>query len=310
MAAQGRVVFTIGGFDGPRGIAAVNADGSDFRTIAAAVDTGGQPHGGTQSPRWTADGRIVFSSNRAGGPDDWHIFIVGADGGDTQQLTSGDDGIEYDGVLSPDGSTLLYAKALANPQGPAPFNGGGIFASDADGGRERQLAAVPQGTSPEYPDGAADELPDISPDGKRVAFTRAFTDEGGLFVVDTDGKGLRRIIDADFQATRPRWSPDGQWILFHSNADRFATESSNLWLVRPDGSDLRQLTYESEPGQAWAGDWSPAGDYVVYVHTTRNRATALDVAALDGTLTCTLYRASGTDAGWDPDWGPATVSGS
>jgi len=295
-ASDGRVAFTIGLFGGPQGVATINADGSGFQRILDAVDIPGQPHGGTDTPRWTPDGRILVSSNRAGGPDDWRIFIMNADGGDLLQVTGGEDGIEWDGVMSPDGTTIVYAKALPTPDGPAPFGGGGIYASDADGTNERLLAPVPPGTSPEFPEGAEDEFPDVSPDGLRVVFNRSHTDEGGLFVVNIDGTGLTRLIDIAMDPERPRWTPDGQWIVFHTNSGEYETESANLWVIRPDGTGLRQVTHESLPGQAWAADWSLDGEHIVLVESH------LDIIGLDGSPTCTLFHG----AGWNPDWGPAS----
>ncbi len=52
----------------------------------------------------------------------------------------------------------------------------------------------------------SDSGPDWSPDGKLIAFAST-RDGGGIFVVGTDGKGIRRVT-----ATRgktPEWSPDG-----------------------------------------------------------------------------------------------------
>jgi len=303
-ATAGRVTMTVGNLSRSLGIGTVNADGSGFAQVVEPGAERDQPHNGTEAPRWTPDGRILFDSNRTGGPDDWHIFIVDADGGDPIQLTGGDDGGEYNAVMAPDSSTMVYAKVLATPGGPGPYGGGGIFASEADGSHERQLAAVPEGVTPEFPEGAEDEWPDVSPDGQWVAFTRAHSSDGGLFSMKIDGTNLRRLTDYDMQPERPRWSPDGSLIVFHTNSERFETQSANLWVISPDGSGLRQLTHESLPGQAWAADWSPDGKHIVFVHTTRSRSTSLDVIGLDESMTCTLRQGGATTAGWDPDWGP------
>jgi Tol biopolymer transport system component len=297
-ATTGRVAMTVGAFEGVYGIAIVSADGSGFQQIVEPGQTRDQPHAGTEGPRWAPDGRILFGSNRAGGPDDWHVFAVAAAGAEPVELTGGDDGIEYNPVLSPDGSTLAYAKAVTTPDGPDPFRDAGLFVSDADGSNERQLTTTPAG--------AVDEWPDISPDGQWVAFNRAHAAEGGLYVIRLDGTGLRQVIQATFEPLRPRWSPDGRWIVLSSNAERNQTESANVWIVAPDGSGLRQLTHESVPGQAWAPDWSPDGEHVVFVHGPG----VLDVIGLDGTPTCTLWRGTGADAGWDPDWAPPAEAAS
>jgi Tol biopolymer transport system component len=298
-ASDGRIAMTFG--DGTtNGIATINADGSDYREIVEQGPRREQPHGGTEAPRWTPDGRILFDSNRSGGPDDWHIFVVEADGGDPIQLTEGDDGIENYPVMSADGSVLVYSKYLATPEGPGPFGGGGIFLSHADGSNERQLTSVPPGATPEFPEGAVDEWPDISPDGQRIVFTRGHSPEGGLYIVNSDGTGFRQLIDANFQALRPRWSPDGEWIVLHGNGGRFQIESANVWVIAPDGTGLRQLTFETVPGQAWAPDWSPDGQRIVFTHDAD-----AEIMDLTSSSTCTLRRPVSGLYPNDSDWGPA-----
>jgi TolB protein len=288
------VAFTSG--DGvSNGIAIINADGTQHRLLVPPGESRDQPHAGTESPRQSPHGRVVFSSNRAGGPDDWHIFAVSESGGEPVQITAGADGIEYHPAMSPDGRALAYGKAVATPGGPEPFRDAGIFVSDPDGAGERQLTTAPEG--------AADEWPDFSPDGRSIAFTRARSDEGGLFVIGLDGQGLTRLVDAELQPYRPRWSPDGSMIVFSSNADRASARSANVWVVGADGSGLRQLTQATGSEQAWAPDWSPDGIRIVFVHQqARAETTDLEVIGADGSPGCTLFSGSASTSAWDPDW--------
>ena len=43
----------------------------------------------------------------------------------------------------------------------------------------------------------------------------------------------------------PDWSPDGGRILFHSNVAADPDVSANLYTVRPNGTGLKQLTFET-----------------------------------------------------------------
>ena len=62
-------------------------------------------------------------------------------------------------------------------------------------------------------------------------------------------------------------SPDGQWIVFPlSIADLDANKRlTNLWIVRPDGSGLRQLT--TPPGDDSDPCWSADGRTLYYLST-------------------------------------------
>src|SRR5207245_1697432 len=93
---------------------------------------------------------------------------------------------------SPDGSTIAFQFKddvwLARP------DGGGLRALTQDGrGRE----------------------PVWSPDGRRIAFVRinfSFQTDGGLYVVNADGSGARRIAEA--RTEPPSWSPDGSRVAY------------------------------------------------------------------------------------------------
>lgn len=55
--------------------------------------------------------------------------------------------------------------------------------------------------------------PAISPDGKLIAFTRDGGDSG-LYVINIDGSGERRIYNDRELLRSPKWSPDGSKIVF------------------------------------------------------------------------------------------------
>jgi dipeptidyl aminopeptidase/acylaminoacyl peptidase len=69
--------------------------------------------------------------------------------------------------------------------------------------------------------------PDWSPDGRRIAFTSC---DKRLFTVRPDGADLRQVGSSAYS---PRWSTDGQWILFLSGP--------TLMRVRSDGELLTTI---------------------------------------------------------------------
>jgi dipeptidyl aminopeptidase/acylaminoacyl peptidase len=86
--------------------------------------------------------------------------------------------------------------------------------------------------------------PQISPDGRLVAFTVQTIDLENnrkprhIYVVPLSGGAPKRITDTGNLNDRPRWSPDSKQIAFIS--DR--SGSAQLWLIRPDGAGARQVT--------------------------------------------------------------------
>jgi Tol biopolymer transport system component len=98
----------------------------------------------------------------------------------------------------------------------------------------------------------------FSPDGKSFLFDGfgAPGESSGLHVYD--GASVRTIPGTE--GARPgRWSPDGQWIAFK--------RGKSLWLVRPDGSDLREIPLKNGP--ALPGfTWSSDGRFLAYTSAT------------------------------------------
>ncbi len=106
--------------------------------------------------------------------------------------------------------------------------------------------------------------PQLSPDGKAVAFTVQSVDleqdtkPKQIYVVPTAG-GLPKQVTTDGTANeRPRWSPDSKRIAFISNRGG----SSQVWVMNQDGSQPRQVTtLATEAGGVL---WSPDGNKLVF----------------------------------------------
>jgi Tol biopolymer transport system component len=68
------------------------------------------------------------------------------------------------------------------------------------------------------------------------------------------------------------WSPDGRFILFTSHRD-YPDNYTDVYVMRPDGSDVRRLTHQ----RAYTPAWSPDGEHIVF------SAPGLFVMSPDGT---------------------------
>ncbi len=95
---------------------------------------------------------------------------------------------------------------------------------------------------------------DVSPDGRTIVFDLA----GDLYTLAIGGGKATRITAGPGYDSQPRYSPDGQRVVFVS--DRSGSE--NLYAVRPDGQDLRWLT--TGKGQTFRSPaWTPDGQYII-----------------------------------------------
>jgi TolB protein len=162
-----------------------------------------------------------------------------------------------------------------------------------------------------------DRSPSLSPDGRRVAFTRyvadgAPLDPGGVFVVNVDGTGLTQL---DIVGEDAAWSPDGKQIVdTHALFDPGAAAPYNvaLWVMNADGSHKHQITLVGKRcDNACAGGeqhnegvWSPDGKRIAFkrdVYTSPEHFSIYTVAA-DGTDPRRVTP-EGMDVG-DPAWSP------
>ena len=73
-------------------------------------------------------------------------------------------------------------------------------------------------------------------------------------------------IDPGYDDSFPAWSPDGEWIALVRRewSEENPGRGNQVWIMHPDGSDLRQLT--NAEGEIYFGEpiWSPDSRYLLY----------------------------------------------
>jgi len=106
--------------------------------------------------------------------------------------------------------------------------------------------------------------PQISPDGRRVAFARSGFDimkdgqRSALWTVNSDGSELRPLLAPGRSAGSPRWSPDGGRLLYVSSVEGHS-ELFVRWMDSGQETNLTRLA-ESPGGLAW----SPDGNWIAF----------------------------------------------
>ena len=88
--------------------------------------------------------------------------------------------------------------------------------------------------------------PQLSPDGRRVAFVVTTLSEdqdeylSNIWMVDTTGGEPRRFTTGPKRDTAPRWSPDGSRLAFIS--EREAKQKAQLYVMPANGGEPMWLT--------------------------------------------------------------------
>lgn len=181
---------------------------------------------------WMPDGRsLVFASDRAGG---YSIFRVPVEGGAAQVVAGGSAKLKHPSVARGSGEIVYESWAYEINLWETPVSSGRSEEGDA-------LAAM-------RPIVQSSDLwnhsPDLSADGKQLAFVSTRSGEPQVWVANRDGSSPRQVSAFTRAALRqPRWSADGSRILISASVlgqpDLYAIDAASGVTTRltNDGDD-------------------------------------------------------------------------
>jgi Tol biopolymer transport system component len=206
-------------------------------------------------------GTIAFASQT---PRDWDVYVSDVKSRKTRKLTD-QPALDYNAAVSPDGKRVAFVSERDGSME--------IYSMNADGTEQKRLTRA----------FALNDHPAWSPDGKQLVFTstRQPSDKpgqswNGLYLMNADGTGVKRLSPRGVAELSPAWSPrkdriaflapgqgvcvmkpdgserkvvvkdggwpafsgDGEWLYFH----KLHEGHWGVWRVRLDGSDLKRLT--------------------------------------------------------------------
>ena len=109
----------------------------------------------------------------------------------------------------------------------------------------------------------ADDMPQFSPDGRRVAFTSDRSGGFEIWVADPDGSNAVQLTSMGARASGyPHWSPDGERIVFHSNLEG----QWEVYAIPSAGGKPRNLS--SDPASDFFPSFSRDGRWI-YLNSNR-----------------------------------------
>ncbi len=200
------------------------------------------------NPVWSPDGQFLyFASDRSGIMNLWRVRIDEGSGridGEPQAVTASSQESALLS-LSRDGRRIAFAASDSKTQLEK-------VGFDPESGRVTGTAV------PLLKSALGIRSCRVSPDGRWIAFHSTVPQED-LFVVRTDGTGLRQLTNDRFNDRHPQWSPDGSRLLFYSNrSGRY-----QAWTVRAGGGGLEPLTRMAGVPVIYP-IWSPDGTRIAF----------------------------------------------
>lgn len=259
---------------GPRGrrtkrLAIMDQDGHNVRLLTKGNEL-------VLTPRFSPTNQeIAYMSYSTGQP---RVYLMNLATG-KREIVGDFPSMTFAPRFSPDGRKVIMSLQEGG--------GSSIFEMDLGTRQNRRLTNVP---------GSIDTGPSYAPDGSRIVFESDREGTQQLFVVNSDGAGVRRISFGNGRYSTPVWSPRGDYIAFTKQLmGRFL-----IGVMRPDGSGERIL---SEGFHNEGPTWAPNGRVLMFFRESQGkgggpRIHSVDITGYNERLVPTPAFAS------DPAWSP------
>src|SRR6187551_2310579 len=151
-------------------------------------------------------------------------------------------------ALPAQGTRLLRDPSLGPTQIAFTY-GGDLWVVGRQGGDARRLTSTR----------AVQAEPEVSPDGRSIAFTSNRAGVNAVYVVSMDGGDPRRLTWSPSGEVARGWTPDGRSVLFASGRVSAPTPYRKLWTIPVDGGPARPLPSY----MGFRGSFAPDGKRMV-----------------------------------------------
>lgn len=207
-----------------------------------------------------------------------------------------DDYFDHNPYWSPDGSQIAFTSSRDGDTD--------IYIINADGSNLYNVTADPSPllTAMLYMiKKSKDDWSSWSPDGGKIAFSSAQdnimmqTVEMNIYSSDVDGYNVINLTDTLEVDGVPRWSPNGNQLVFVSDRD----QGTNIFVMDSDGSNVVQLT-DKECDNDFPS-WSPDGNLIAFESNCNGNYDIYSIK-IDGSETEQLTDAPSIER--QPFWSP------
>jgi eukaryotic-like serine/threonine-protein kinase len=207
--------------------------------LARQITFGSGRYDGRAALEWTPDGRIVYSTVVNGKA---RLWLMGSDGGGARPLTPDtDDRGNWEAVVSPDGSFIVYVSTSDYPH---------LWRMSLSGRDPRQLTF-----------GHGEASPQISPDGEWIVYTARIADKPVLMKMPVAGGVPVQITDK--HSGNPAISPDGKLIAYQHWDEQPGSPPRTQIIPFSGGAPIKSFTFEPQQTIRWSTD----GDGLIFIRT-------------------------------------------
>ncbi len=241
----------------------INSDGTNLRRLTHSP-------GQAFSPVWSPDGKwIAFGCTPESGADG--ICIIRPDGTNLKPLLESQHSVSPSS-WSPDGRSIAYTGYVEDTAREQ------VFVMKADGTQQRQVTSLGNNHDASWSlDGrflvfASDR--DAKLDDSSSSWMREANVE--IYKMKADGSDQTRLSYTTYSNIHPRFSPDGQSIVY----EVFRYHFRSIYAMNADGSNPHHL------GQSvgYSPSWSPDARKIAFVgESDEGYSDAIDVMNSDGT---------------------------
>jgi len=123
-----------------------------------------------------------------------------------------------------------------------------------------------------------------------------------IYRINPDGTGLTRITNGRFDDSNPKWSPNGQEILF-TRGRKGSDDPVHLMLVGPEGQNSKTFaTFRGREIEYFRYEWSPSGHQIaIHYQDGGYSAPTNHMLRLDSRSGRKLKTLNADDFSWSPD---------